>query len=398
MRARPRVEIISAARTAIGTSFKGTLAETPAPALAASAVGAAVQRSALAPERFEDLVLGEVFQGGGDIARYVAVDLGLTSLPGLALNRQCASGLSAIAVAASSIGAGMTDAAIAGGVESASLAPISRRRKPGARGDSEADYVDNWHSLPHPETPDAPPMNTVITVGWNAAKKFGISRDEQDAWAVRSHERAIAAIDNGQFVEEIVPIDVVTSDGSAVTFAVDEHPRRTSSLERLGQLRVLHPEIEGFSITAGNSSGINDGAAAVALASTSVVVAEGLQSIGRVLSWSSVGVNPAETALGPTLAIPRALELAGLSISDVVLFEINEAFAAQAIVCTRLLGLSEDRVNPYGSGISLGHPVAATGARMVASMVSALRQGGGGIGVVSMCAGGGMGSAMVIEV
>lgn len=392
------VQLIAAARSAIGTSFKGTLSETPAPVLAAAVVTAAIERSGLPSEAYEDLILGEVFQGGGDIARYVAVDLGLVALPGLALNRQCASGLSAIAVGASSIAAGMNGAVLAGGVESASLAPISRRRRPGAAGTDDTDYVDHWFSLPHPEDPAAPPMNTVITVGWNAAKQFGISREEQDAWAVRSHRRALAAIDAGQFTAEVVPITVTTRDGSIVTFSADEHPRRDSSLERLAQLRVLHPEIDGFSITAGNSSGINDAAAVVALASPAVAKETGAEPLAGIRSWASVGLKPAETALGPTLAIPRALELAGLSMRDVSLFEINEAFAAQAIACTRVLGLDEDRVNAYGSGISLGHPVAATGARMVTSMTHALRGRGGGIGVISMCAGGGMGSAMVIEV
>lgn len=394
----PRVHVIAAARTAIGSAFRGALAETPPSALAGVAVRAAIDRSGLEPGRFEDLVLGEVFHGGGDIARYVAVEQGFEHLPGMALNRQCASGLSAIATGTASVASGMADAVLAGGVESASLAPISRRRIPGTAGTSPEDYEDRWHSLPYPEDPENPPMNTVITVGWNPARRLGITREEQDDWALRSHHRAVAAIDAGQFEAEIVPIEVFARSGERLTFTVDEHPRRTTSAERLASLSPLHPEIEGFSITAGNSSGVNDGAAVVALASERLVGAENVQSLARVLSWATVGVAPADTAFAPTLAIPQALERAGLRLSDVALFEINEAFAAQTIACVRVLELDDEKVNIYGSGISLGHPVAATGARMLTSLAHALRRRGGGVGVVSMCAGGGMGSAMVIEV
>ncbi|MCV7083917.1 thiolase family protein, partial [Mycolicibacterium insubricum] len=177
-------------------------------------------------------------------------------------------------------------------------------------------------------------------------------------------------------------------------FAVDEHPRRETSMETLAGLKVLHPEIEGFSVTAGNSSGTNDAAAVVALASPQTQE----NVLANILSWSQVGIPAKRTGSGPIYAIPKALELAGLKISDVALFEINEAFAAQAVACTRQLGLDEELVNVYGSGISLGHPIAATGARMVTSAIYELRRRGGGIGVLSMCAGGGMGAAMVIEV
>lgn len=233
-----------------------------------------------------------------------------------------------------------------------------------------------------------------ITVAHNCAVEYGLTREDQDAWALRSHQRAVKAIDAGSFVDEIVPIEVPQQDGSTVTFSVDEHPRRNSSLETLAGLKVLHPEIEGFSVTAGNSSGTNDGAAVVALAAPNT----SQDVLANILSWSQVGVPPKRTGSGPIYAIPKALELAGLKISDVALFEINEAFAAQAVACTRQLGLDEDKVNVYGSGISLGHPIAATGARMVTSAIYELRRRGGGIGVLSMCAGGGMGSAMVIEV
>lgn len=392
--ATARAVIVAAGRTAIGTAHKGTLANVEASALAKPVVTAVVERSGLDASEFEDLVLAEVWQGGGDIARYVAVDLGLNSLPGLALNRQCASSLSAIAVAAGQIGAGMSRAVLAGGTESMSTAPIGRKRKPFTAGADPDDYVDPWFSLSHPPTADAPAMDMSITVAHNCAVQYGISRHAQDEWALRSHRRAIEAIDRGHFTDEIVPIAVPQADGTTITFDRDEHPRRNTTLEILAGLNVLHPEIEGFTVTAGNSSGVNDAAAVVALTSADLAA----EPLAGVLSWSSVGVAPNRTGSGPITAIPKALDLAGRKLKDVALFEINEAFAAQAIACARELGLDEDIVNVCGSGIGLGHPIAATGARMVITAIHELRRRGGGIGVLSMCAGGGMGSAMVIEV
>jgi acetyl-CoA C-acetyltransferase len=230
-------------------------------------------------------------------------------------------------------------------------------------------------------------------VGWNAAVKAGVSREEMDAWALRSHRNAVSAIDEGRFDAEIVPIQ--TAHG---LFSVDEHPRRDTSMEKLASLKPLHPEIEGFSITAGNACGANDAAAALVVASDRLSDRLGLPALATVRSWASVGVDPAVTGLAPVQAIPKALARAGLSASEVDLFEINEAFAAMCVATIRLLGLEEDRVNVNGSGCSLGHPVAATGARMLVTLVHELRRRGGGIGVAAMCAGGGMGSATVIEV
>jgi acetyl-CoA acyltransferase len=226
-------------------------------------------------------------------------------------------------------------------------------------------------------------------VGWNAAVQANVSRADMDEWALRSHRNAVRAIDEGRFDAELVPLD--TPHG---TFAVDEHPRRSTSLEKLASLRPLHPEIDGFSITAGNSCGANDGAAALVVASDRL----GLPALATVRSWASVGIDPAQTGLAPVRAIPKALRRAGLSAADVDLFEINEAFAAMCVATIRLLDLDPELVNVNGSGCSLGHPVAATGARMIVTLVHELRRRGGGIGVAAMCAGGGMGSATVIEV
>jgi acetyl-CoA acetyltransferase family protein len=386
----PPAVIIAAGRTAIGTARKGALANLEASELAKPVLAAVIERSGLDPADFDDLILAEVWQGGGDIARYIAAALGFTDLPGVALNRQCASSLSAIAMAAGQIASGMNRAALAGGAESLSTAPIGRKRV----AFTKDEYIDPWYSLSHPPTPDAPATDMSITVGHNCAVEYGISRQAQDEWALRSHQRAIKAIDAGSFVDEIVPIEVPQADGTTTVFAEDEHPRRDSSLETLAALRVIHPEIDGFTVTAGNSSGLNDAAAIVALAAPHTTD----EPMAKVLSWNSVGVAPNRTGSGPIYAIPKALQLAGRKLEDVALFEINEAFAAQAIACSQELGLDEEIVNVYGSGIGLGHPIAATGARMVTSAIHELRRRGGGIGVLSMCAGGGMGSAMVIEV
>ncbi|MEE6174990.1 thiolase family protein [Mycobacterium sp. 050134] len=390
----PKAAIVAAARTPIGTARRGTLVDVDARELAKPVVSAAIERSGLEPSEFEDLVLAEVLQGGGDIARYVAVDLGLIGAAGMAVNRQCASSLTAIAVAAGQIAAGMNTHLLAGGTESHSTSPMARKRKPFTSGKEPSDYDDPWMSLSHPPTPDAPAVDMSITVAHNCAVQYGISRTDQDEWALRSHQRAVKAIDGGSFAEEIVPVTVPRPDGSTIAFDTDEHPRRESSMEILSGLKVLHPEIDGFSVTAGNSSGLNDAAAVVALTRPDTTA----DVLARVLSWSAVGVQPNRTGSGPIYAIPKALDLAGLATDDVALFEINEAFAAQAVACTRELGLDEEIVNVYGSGISLGHPIAATGARMVTSAIYELRRRGGGIGVLSMCAGGGMGAAMVIEV
>ncbi len=387
-----RAAIVAAARTPIGTARKGTLANVPAIELAKPVVSAVIERSGLNAADFDDFVLAEVMQGGGDSARYIAVDLGLIDIPGLAVNRQCASSLSAIAVGAGQIASGMSRAILAGGMESLSTGPTLQKRKPFTTGKSGEDY-EPWFPESHRPTPDAPAIDMSITVAHNCNVQYGITREDQDEWALRSHQRAIKAIDAGSFVDEIIPIEVPQADGSTITFAEDEHPRRGSSMESLGGLKVLHPEIEGFSVTAGNSSGINDAAAIVALASPDTQH----DVLASVLSWTQVGVDPTRTGSGPIKAIPKALELAGRKLDDVALFEINEAFAAQAVACARELGLDEEIVNVYGSGISLGHPIAATGARMVTSAIYELRRRGGGIGVLSMCAGGGMGAAMVIE-
>jgi acetyl-CoA C-acetyltransferase len=356
-------------------------------------VGESIRRSGIEPELVDDVILGESLYGGGDIARYAAIEAGLVNAPGIAHNRHCASGLSAIQTAASSIIAGMDRVVVAGGVQSSSTMPKTSRRVPGT--DS---WEEDWLAPSHRETDDAPIRDMSITVGWNAAVKAGVSREDMDAWAYRSHRRAVAGNDNGSFADEIFPIEVTRRDGSTFTFDVDEHPRRASTLEKLASLKPLHPEIEGFSITAGNAAGVNDGAAALVLASDDFAAASGLTPLAIVRAWASVGVPPADTGLAPTTVIPKVLDRAGITIADVDLWEINEAFASVPVAVTRQLGIDDELVNVLGSGCSLGHPVAMTGARMVLTLIYELRRRGGGTAVAAMCAGGGMASALVLEV
>jgi acetyl-CoA C-acetyltransferase len=369
----PEAVIVSALRTPIGTAMKGTLRDTDAYQLGEHVVASAV--ADLDAGAIDDVILGEGLYGGGVIARHAAITAGL------AQNRHCAAGQAAVQSAAASIRAGMDQLVIAGGVNSASTSPRFKRR-------SGEDMID-WFPPTHPDRPDAPNMDMSITVGWNAAVKAGVSREEMDEWALGSHRKAIQAIDEGRFKEEIVPIE--TPHG---LFEIDEHPRRDTSIEKLAALKPLHPEIEGFSITAGNACGANDGAAVLAVASDRL----GLPALATVRAWASVGVDPASTGLAPVEAIPKALGRARLSLADVDLFEINEAFASMCVATIKLLDIDPEIVNVSGSGCSLGHPVAATGARMLVTLVHELRRRGGGVGVAAMCAGGGMGSATVIEV
>jgi acetyl-CoA acetyltransferase family protein len=384
--------IVSACRTAIGTARKGTLLDVSAFDLAKYAIVESLKRSGVPADEVDDIVLGESLQGGGDIARYAAITSGLTGVPGMAHNRHCASGMAAVQTASASIMAGMDTVVIAGGAESISSSPAAMKRVLGT------DEMAPWMSPSHPETPDAPAFDMSITVGWNTAQKVGVTREEMDHWAYESHLRAVRAIDEGRFEEEIFPIDVELRDGTTTTFAVDEHPRRGTTMEKLASLKPLHPEIDGFSITAGNSSGLNDGSAAMVIVDGDYAKEHSLEPLTIVRSWASAGIPPAETGMGPTHAIPKALKRAGLSIDDIALFEINEAFASMCVASTRVLGIPHEITNVNGSGCSLGHPVAATGARMIVTAIHELRRRNGGYAVASMCAGGGMGSATVIEV
>jgi acetyl-CoA C-acetyltransferase len=390
----PEPVIVGAVRTAIGRSFKGTLVNTPPETLITTVLPEIVRRSGINPADIDDLIFAESHYGGGDLARYAATATGLEHVPGQSVNRHCAGSLTAIGNASAQIGSGMERALIAGGVQSLSMTPLTNWRIPGP----ELKFEERWMPPTHVETPDAPAKDMSITVGWNTAQSYGLTREEMDAWAARSHQRAVAAQDAGKFLDEIIPLKVEQFDGSVVDFSVDEHPRRDTTVEKLAALKVIHPEIEGFSITAGNASGTNDACAAVALVDRAYADAEKLDVLATVKAWGAVGVAPRDTGLGGVRVIGRVLDRAGLKPSDVTLWEINEAFASVPLAACKEYGIDEELVNFSGSGCSLGHPNAASGARMIPTLIYELRRRGGGIGMAAMCAGGGQGGAVIIEV
>ena len=388
------VVVVGAVRTAVGTSRRGTLANTSGEVLARTILQAAIDRSGIDPALVDDVVFAESGYGGGALARHAAVEVGLVQAGGMAVNRHCGGSLSAVGVAAGSILSGMEHAVVAGGVMATSMSPQMRWRKPG----TADEFVDFWMPPTHPDSAEAPNLDMSITVGWNTAREAGISREEMDAWAYRSHQRALAAIDAGTFKDEIVPVQALQLDGSTVTFEVDEHPRRDSSLEKMASLKVIHPEIEGFSITAGNSSGVNDAASALTLASGDFAQANGLAPMAKILGWTARGVDPRRTGYGAIESAQKLLERTGRKTSDIALWEINEAFASVPIAACKVLGISDDIVNISGSGCSIGHPIAASGGRMLTTLINDLKRRGGGLGIASMCAGGGQGGAVLIEV
>jgi acetyl-CoA C-acetyltransferase len=385
-----RAVIVAAARTPIGRARKGTLVPLDAYALARVAVSGVLGRADIPAGDIDDIVLAESMQGGGVIARHTAVSLGLAHVPGQAVNRHCAAGLAAVQTAAAVIRAEEADVVVAGGTES--LSNMRPSLRPGPDG-----TPGPWTPPSHPETPEAPAYDMSITVGENTARAAGLTRRDVDEWAAYSHGRAVASQDAGFFDDEILPVAVPQPDGSEVQFTRDEHPRRGVTVETLAELPLVHPEIDGGTVTAGNASGINDAAAALVMTSEDYAQANGLQALATVRSWGVAGVDPADTGLGPIGAIERALGKSKLTLGDIELWEINEAFCAVPVAVTRKMGIDPSIVNVNGSGCSLGHPIAATGARMVVTMLGELQRRGGTLGCVSMCAGGGMGSALILE-
>jgi acetyl-CoA C-acetyltransferase len=383
--------IVAAVRTAIGRSGR-SLAPLTLQDIGAQTVAGVIAAAGLDAGDIDDLILGEVLQGGGCTARYVANVLGLPpDTPGGTVQRQCATGMMAVQEAAANIRSGMTDVVVAGGVESMTRTPFLFAKSPYPFGGME-----RFTPPSHPDSPEAPNMNMLITVGENTARECGITREESDHWSYHSNIRAAAAADDGRFAEEIVPLTVPAGRGETVTVTVDEHPRRDTSMEKLAAL----PSLTGpdGTITAGNSSGIADGGAALVVVSRAYAEAHQMEPLATVRSWNSCGIEPARTGLAPTVCVPRALNRAGLSESDVDLVEINEAFASMSVACARKLGFPHDIVNVNGGAVGIGHPVGASGARIIVTLIHELRRRGGGIGVATLCAGGGMGSATVLEI
>jgi acetyl-CoA acetyltransferase family protein len=383
--------IVAAIRTPIGRAGRG-LAGLSLQGIGSQTVAAAIATAGLDANDIDDLLIGEVLQGGGCTARFIANDLGLpTDTPGGTVQRQCATGMMAVQDAAAQIRSGMAQVIVAGGIESMTRSPALFAKAPVPFG-----VMQQFIPPSHPDTPDAPNMNMLITVGENTARECGITREESDHWSYHSNLRAAAAADDGRFASEIVPVTVPVGRGETATVSVDEHPRRDTTLEKLAAL----PSLTGpdGQVTAGNSSGIADGGAAVVVVERDYADTHGMEVLATIRSWNSCGIEPARTGLAPTIAVPRALELAGLDVSDVDLVEINEAFATMSVACSRKLGFSHDIVNVNGGAVGIGHPVAASGTRILVTLIHELRRRGGGIGVGTLCAGGGMGSATVLEV
>lgn len=384
--------IVSAARTAVGKAPRGALRETSPEALAVSAVREALGRvPALDPAQVEDLILGCAMPEGAqglNIARHVALASGLpVGSSAMTVNRFCASGLQALALASQSVASGVTEVVVAGGMESMSFVPMI-----------------GFHFAPGPEVAAEWPqvfMNMGLTAE-EVARRYEISRDDQDAWALRSHVRAAAAQDGGRFADEIVPVDALRTtvvDGRpAVTrtrFVVDEGVRRDTDAAALAKLPPAFAA-QG-TVTAGNSSQMSDGAAALVVMTGERAAALGLEPLGRLVSFATAGVAPEIMGIGPVEAVPKALRQAGLTLADLAVIELNEAFAAQVVAVVRQLGLDEERVNVNGGAIALGHPLGATGAKLSVQLLDELGRRGARYGMVTMCVGGGQGAAGVIE-
>ena len=386
--------IVSTARTAIGT-FGGSLKDVPNTQLATTVVKAAIARAGIAADAVGHVVMGNVIPTDTKdayLARVAAIDAGCPiETPAFNVNRLCGSGLQAIISAAQAIALGDCDVAIGGGSESMSRGPyFDQAARYGARmGDAKSiDYMlgilhDPWQK-----------MHMGITAE-NVAERYGISRQMQDELAVLSQQRAAAAMAAGYFKEQITPVEIATRKG-VVLFQEDEHVRASTTLETLAGMKPAFKK-DGCTVTAGNASGINDGASAVVLATGERVAALGLKPLARLVGYAHAGVEPAYMGIGPVPATRKVLERTGLKLTDIDVIEANEAFAAQACAVAQELGFDPAKVNPNGSGISLGHPVGATGAIITTKAIAELHRTGGRYALVTMCIGGGQGIAAIFE-
>jgi acetyl-CoA C-acetyltransferase len=385
--------VLRGVRTAIG-NFGGSLKDQPPSELAAQVVREAVRRAGVEPTEIGQVVFGNIIHTDGHdhyLARVAGVKGGLpVDVPALTLNRLCGSGLQAIISAAQTIMLGDADAAVAGGAESMSRSPYwAHAMRWGARMNDVA-MVDVMVAALSDPFDD---VHMGVTAE-NVARKWEITREDQDALAVESHKRAAAAIAEGRFKDQILPIELKVKGGVQM-FDTDESVRPDTSLEKLAKLRPVFDK-QG-TVTAGNASSINDAAAAVVLMERSVAEQRGYKPMGRLVGYSVVGVDPKYMGIGPVPAVRKVLERTGLSIDDIDLFELNEAFAAQALAVIRELDLPMEKVNPNGSGISLGHPIGATGAILTVKALYELQRTGGRYACVTMCIGGGQGIAAIFE-
>jgi acetyl-CoA C-acetyltransferase len=388
------VFILSAARTPIG-KFGGGLSTTPATVLGATAIRAAVQRAGIAPEHVDEVIMGQVLQAGAGQApaRQAALRAGLPDgVSATTINKVCGSGLKAVMLGAAAIRAGDAELIVAGGMENMNLGPylLTQARSGYRLGNGE--LIDStvhdglWCAI------------CDVHMGMHAervAGKHEISRDAQDEFAVRSHQRALAAIEEGRFRDEIVPVEVTGKKGST-TVDTDESPRPDTSLETLARLKPAF-EPDGGTVTAGNSPGITDGAAAVVIASEAAAEREGAQPMARITAYAQADVAPEWLFEAPIEGVARLIEKTGGTVRDFDLIEINEAFAAQVLADGNALGFDWDRVNVNGGAIALGHPIGASGTRVLTTLLYELRRRGGGKGLATLCLGGGGAVAMAIE-
>lgn len=387
------VYIVGAVRTAIG-DFGGALKRVPPAELGAKVVAEAIRRAGVAPADVQHVVMGQVIQSeprDAYLARVVGINAGIpAATPALTLNRLCGSGLQAIISAAQMLMLGEAEIAVAGGAESMSCAPHVAKD---VRWGTKMGNVDMLDAMIEVLTDPFGKIHMGVTAE-NVAERYNVTREEQDALAAEGHKRASVAIREGRFETQILPIEIKTRKGST-TFAIDEHVRTDVSSESLSSLRPAFKK-DG-TVTAGNASGLNDGAAAVVLASRAAIDKQGLHPLARIIGWGYAGVDPDVMGIGPVKAVPIALARAGLALEQIDVIEANEAFAAQACAVANALGFDPEKLNPNGSGIALGHPIGATGAILTVKALYELRRINGRFGLITMCIGGGQGIAMVIE-
>ncbi|MGT2666488.1 acetyl-CoA C-acetyltransferase [Streptococcus rifensis] len=386
--------IVSAVRTPIGT-FGGSLKDVSAVDLGVTVVKGALEKAGIKPELVDEVILGNVLSGGmgQNMARQVSVKAGIPiSSPAFTINKVCGSGLKTIQLAVQAVLLGDADIVVAGGAENMSQAPyVLPSQRWGARmgngqvvdtllRDGLVDAFDDYH---------------MGITAENVAAKYGITREQQDSFAVHSQRKAVAAVKSGRFKEEIVPVTIPQRKGDPVIFDTDEYPRENASLEGMAKLRTAFKK-DG-TVTAGNASGINDGAAAVVVTSREKAEELGLEILATIKSYASAGLEPELMGCGPIFASRKALDKAGLTVADLDLIESNEAFAAQACAVNQELGLNPDIVNVNGGAIALGHPIGASGARIFVTLLHEMQKRDAKRGLATLCIGGGMGTAVIVE-
>ena len=396
-----RAAIVAAVRTPIGR-YGGALASVRPDDLAAHAIRAAVARAGIDPATIDEVYLGAANQSGEDnrnVARMAALLAGLPAgVAGATVNRLCASGLEAVHVAARMIEAGCGEVIVAGGVESMSRAPfvLGKAEQAFGRAQELHDTTIGWRFV----NPRLAAIHHPFSMGEtaeNVARKYRVPREDQDRFALESQRRWTEADAAGRFADELAPVEIPQGRKPPVVFARDEHPRPDTTLEKLAALRPAFSSAPDATVTAGNSSGVNDGAAALVLVEASRAAALGLRPLAFVGAGASAGVDPAEMGIGPVPAIRKVLARTGLALGDIDLLEINEAFAAQAVACVRELGLDPARVNVNGGAIAIGHPLGASGARLATTLVHEMARRGAARGIASLCVGVGQGLALAFD-